>query len=239
MTARLAARRLLLSAGGLELLRRRVLVPPLTLPPGFEPAPAAVREGHVLDELLRCGAARSAQPGEWEVHPSVGGDLHVLAVPEVAVGVRATRPGLDVTACVAVSGPRGAGLLRTDDAAVQLSAFPAEDLAGELARAVPAPQPGAAPPAPEEVALDALLHGSGSRLRGRVCGTLRATVLRGPAAGRPGDVVGSVQWVWDGAGWVGLEPLPSRGGRPWVRLVPVVPADLHPWTSGLVAAALR
>lgn len=234
-----AARRLLLSTDALELLRRRALEPPLALPPGFalDAVSTAADSGDALEALVQDGAAVLDPGGEWSVHPSVAGDLHVLAVPELAVIVRAARPGLDVTACLAVSGPRGAGLLRTGDTAVQLSAFAATGLADELARVVPAPVPGAARPTAEEVPLDQLLDGTGSRLHGRVTGTLHATVVSGSGPDRAGGVVGSVEWVWDGAGWTGLQALPSRGGRPWVRLVPVEPADLGSWIAPLVAAA--
>lgn len=229
--------RLLLSTTALELLRQRALLPPLVLPPGFSLAPTG--EGstdEALALLQRLGVALPTDDG-WTVHPSVASDLQVLGAPEVAVTVRATRPGLDVHACLALSGPRGAGLLRTGDTAVELSAFRATDLAAELSRVVPAAAGDRQAPPVEEVPLDVLLDGSGSRLQGRTTGTLLATVLAGPRAGRAAGVVGTVQWVWDGSGWTGLEALPSRGGRPWVRLAPVEPADLGGWVASLVARA--
>lgn len=221
----LRPRRLLLSGDGLELLRRRVLLPPLSLPPGFGLAgpPGAAPRGQLPDGVVL---------PDGSVHPSVVGDLELLARPEVAVTVRAARPGLAVTACVAVAGVRGASLLRTGDTAVQLSCFAATDLAGELSRVVPAPTVQRRGGAPQDVPLDTLLDGSAPPVRGRPRGTLHASVV-----GR-GGLLGSVEWVWDGAGWVGLEPLPSRGGRPWVRLVPVVPDDLPRWTGPHVAAAV-
>jgi hypothetical protein len=220
----LRPRRLVLSADALELLRRRVLPPPLSLPPGFGLAgPPAASPAATLPAELELPDGR--------VHPSVAGDLELLARPQLAVLVRAALPGLEVTACVAVAGVRGACLLRTGDTAVQLSCFAAGELAGELTRVVPAgPAPRRERP-PEEVPLAELLDGSAPSLRGRVAGTLHATVV---GAGR---VLGSVEWVWDGAGWIGLEPLPSRGGRPWARLVPVGPEDLPRWTAPYVAAA--
>lgn len=234
-----AARRLLLSTTGLEVLRRRALEPPLTLPPGFalEPVGACAGTVDVLAALVQDGVALGDPAGQWSVHPSVAGDLHVLAVPELAVTVRAARPGLDVTACLAVAGPRGAGLLRTGDTAVQLSAFAAVDLADELARVVPAPLPGRPRGGREELPLESLLDRSGSAWHQRVAGTLHATVVSGSGPDRVGGVVGSVEWVWDGAGWTGLQALPSRAGRPWVRLVPVAPADLGAWLAPLLAAA--
>ena len=214
-------RRLLLSADALDLLRRRVLAPPLSLPPGFA-LDAASPSGPLPEGV--------ALP-DGSVHPSVVGDLHLLARPEAAVTVRAARPGLDVTACVAVAGVRGAALLRTGDTTVQLSCFPAGDLARELTRVVPAATAPRRERPPEQVPLDVLLDGRDSPLRGRVSGTLRACVLG------PDGLLGSVEWVWDGAGWIGLEPLPSRAGRPQVRLVPVGPQDLARWTAPYVAAA--
>lgn len=239
-----AARRLLLSATALELLRRRALQPPLTLPPGFALVPASASAdtaeadiATTLATLVRDGVAVPDPGGDWAVHPSVAGDLHVLAVPELAVTIRAARPGLEVTACLAVSGPRGAGLLRTGATAVQLSAFAATGLADELARVVPAPVPGADRTTAEEVPLDSLLDRAGSPWHDRVTGTLHATLVTGSRPDRAAGVVGSVEWVWDGAGWTGLQALPSRGGRPWVRLLPVEPADLGGWVAPLVAAA--
>lgn len=221
MSHDLRPRRLLLSATALELLRRQVLPPPLGLPPGFTLVPVP-------------GAVAGPPPA---VHPAVADDLRVLAVPELAVLLRAARPGLDVTACLAVSGPRGAGLLRTGTTAVELSAFAAADLPAELTRLVPAWVTDERSPV-QEVPLDALLAGGGgTRLGGRVGGTLHASVVAGARSDRPGGVVGSVDWVWDGAGWTGLEPLPSRAGRPFVRLVPAGPADLAGWLAPLLAQA--
>lgn len=225
MTRDLRPRRLLLSTADLELLRRQALPPPLSLPPGFRlvPVPGV------------------PEPPARPLDAAVAGDLRVLALPELAIVLRARRPGLDVTACVAVSGPRGAGLLRTGDTTVQLSAFAACHLAGELARVVPA----AGPRTPlrsqervQEVALDALLAGGhGTRLAGRITGTLHASVLAGARSDRAGTAVGSVEWVWDGGGWTGLEPRPSRAGRPQVGLVPVGPEDLPRWLAPLLAQA--
>lgn len=225
----MTARRLLLSTTALELLRQRAL-PAAALPPGFGLEPTGDGSLAAAEALLlRTGAAVPAEPG-WAVPPAVAGDLHVLARPDLAVTVRATRPGLEVHACLALSGPRGAGLLRTGDTAVQLSSFRAAGLADELARVVPAPLPGAAD-VRGEVPLDVLLDG-GSRRHARATGTLVASVVTGDAR-----VVGSVSWVWQGEGWSGLEALPARAGRPWVRLVPVQPADLGAWVAPLLARA--
>lgn len=222
VTRDLRPRRLLLSTSELESLRRQVLAPRLGLPPGFALVPV---EGQPV-------------PPAVQVHPAVADDLRLLATPELAVTVRAARPGLAVTACVAVSGARGAALLRTGSTAVQLSAFAATDLPGELSRVVPA---GLSQdrPACEQVPLAALLAGGGgTRLAGRGGGTLHACVLAGTRSGRPGGLVGSVEWVWDGVGWIGLEPRPSRAGRPQVGLVPVGPADLPGWLAPLLAEAV-
>lgn len=240
MTAAPAARRLLLSATSLELLRRRVLERGASLPPGFAlettGTPDEAATGRALAALRQQGVLRSGPAGE-SVHPAVADDLRILAAPELAVTVRSARPGLEVTSCVAVSGARGAALLRTGDTAVQLSAFAAVHLAGELARAVPAPATTCQPREAEEVPLDRLLHGSPVPLRGPVTGTLHAVVVAGSRPTRSAGVVGTVEWVCDRSGWTGLEALPSRGGRPWVRLVPVVPGDLAAWVAPLVAAA--
>lgn len=217
----MTARRLLLSTTALELIRDR------PLPPGFDLEPTGT--GSTDDAVAELNALGVTVGGA--VHPAVAGDLAVLGDPELAVAVQAAVPGLEVHACLAVVGLRGAGLLRTGDTAVQLSAFPAGDLAVELARVVPAPVEDAPTATAEEVPLDVLLDGTGSRLRGRTTGTLQATVLAGSG------LFGSVQWVWDGAGWTGLEARTSRGGRPWVRLVPVTPVDLGAWVAPLLARA--
>lgn len=200
-----------------------MLPSPLSLPPGFALEPAR---------------GSDVEPPAVSVHPCVADDLRVLACPEAAVTVRARRPGLEVTACVAIAGPRGAALLRTGDTTVQLSAFPAGALAAELARLVPAPRSVQRPPG-QQVPLDLLLSGgAGTRLVGGGSGTLHATVVAGARPDRQPGVVGSVDWVWDGGGWIGLEPLPTREGRPWVALVPVGPADLAIGVAPLIAQAL-
>lgn len=228
----MTARRVLLSTTALELVRRRVLRHPLVLPPGFGLAATGSGSLEAAVALLHHAGVALPDGDDWRVQPAVAADLLVLACPELAVTVRAARPGLDVHACVAVSGPRAASLLRTGPTAVQLSALPATGLADELARVVPAPT-GRPAAAVEEVPLDVLLGDAAGRLRGRVTGALHASVV----APRAGGAVGSVEWVWDGAGWTGLEALPSRGGRPWVRLVPAVPGDLGAWLAPLLAAA--
>ena len=230
----MSARRLLLSTTALELLRRRVLPPPLSLPPGFGLEPVGGDPDRAVPELLNSGVAIGG-PKSWDVHPDVADDLRVLAHPELAVLVRAARPGLDVTACLAVSGPRGASLLRTGNTAVRLSCFAADTWADELASVVPAPTEPARGRDTQEVALDGLLDPARAPLH--ASGTLRATVLAGARPDRSGSVVGSALWAWDGGGWVGLDALPSRAGRPWVRLVPVAPADLGAWVASYVATA--
>lgn len=240
MTAAPVARRLLLSATSLELLRRRVLEPGATLPPGFAlestGTPDNAGVGRALSALRREGVLRSGPAGE-SVHPAVVADLRILAAPELAVTVRAAHPDLEVTSCVAVSGARGAAVLRTGDTAVQLSAFAAVHLAAELARAVPAPATTFEPRQPQEVPLDRLLDLSPVPLRAPATGALHAVVVTGARPDRAAGVVGAVEWVCDRSGWTWLEPLPSRGGRPWVRLVPVVPGDLAVCLAPLVAAA--
>ena len=235
----MTAVRLLLGTDSLELLRRRVLAPALDLPPGFRSATAGAATPAALDRAAAALRRDGVLTAQEEVSAPVAADLHVLAQPELAVLVRARRPGLDVTAAVAVRGGLGAGLLRTGPTAVQLSAFPASDLGAELARVVPTPFPTAVPAArtAATVPLDALLEGStaggaAGRLRAATTGTLRAVVVH------RGGTAGSVTWVLDGGGWTGLQPLPSSDGRPQVRLVPVGPEDLVRWVAPLAAAAL-
>ena len=245
----MTASRLLVSSTALELLRRRVLPPPLDLPPGFRlgsrvgPAEQSSGLERAAQELRAAGALGE----DDEVHPAVGADLQALASPELAVLVRARRPGLEVHACVVVRGVLGTGLLRTADGAVQLSAFPAAELPGELARVVPAPLADRRPAPVETVPLDALLPGSeaggseagaAGRLRRLTAGALHVTVTVGPREDAPGGPVGSGEWVFDGSGWVGLDPAPSVAGRPQVRLVPVEPADLSRWVAPLAGVAL-
>jgi hypothetical protein len=231
------ARRLLLSATALELLRRRTLPEPLRLPPGFGVATTAGSADqqqalHAAADELR---AKGAMTGD-DVHPALVTDLEVLAMPELAVTVRAARPGLDVTAVLAVRGVLGVSLLRTADDAVQLSAFAAVDLHHELARTVPAPS-GTRTPTVSTVPLDALVRGE-HRTAVAGDGALHAQVVAGPRDDRPGGVVGLVEWVHAAGGWTGLEPLPSVAGRPQVRLLPVQPADLATWIAPLAARAL-
>lgn len=204
------ARRLLLSADELAGLQR---LTGARLPPGF----------------ALSGAPATDDPKQQAL-PSVTDDLAVLSRPEVAVLLRASRPGLDVTACLAVSGPRGAGLLRTGSTAVELSAFGSADLASELARIVPAGDPARPGGRAEEVPLDQLLDPTGTRWQGRPPGALRAVVVGVTA-------VGSVEWLWDRGGWTSLDALPARGGRPWLRLEPVGPGDLARRLAPLLAAA--
>ena len=208
----MTAARLLLTADDLARLRQSTGV---RVPPGF--ALSGDVEGPLPEQLA---------------HPAVAADLDVLSRPELAVLVRASRPGLAVTACLAVRGVRGAGLLRTGDGLVRLSAFRAADLARELTGVVPADDPDR-PASPSSVLpLEVLLGPAGSRLHGRAAGALRAVVVDAS-----GQRTGSVDWVWDGTGWTALEALPSRDGRPWVRLHPVRPADLARSVAPLLAAA--
>lgn len=208
----MTAARLLLTADDLARLRQSTGV---RLPTGF------ALSGDVEGPL----PARLA-------HPALAADLDVLARPEVAVLVRASRPGLAVTACLAVRGVRGAGLLRTGGGVVRLSAFRAAELAMELTGVVPADHPERQPVPSSVLPLDVLLGTSGSRLHGRPPGALRAVVVDGS-----GRRSGGVDWVWDGTGWTALEALPSRDGRPMVRVDPVRPADLARAVAPLLAAA--
>lgn len=219
----MTARRLLLSTAELEALRR-VATPHADLPPGF----ALEARGDVDAALARLGTP----------HPTLVADLRLLAAAEAAVVLRAARPGLEATAFLAVAGTRGVGLLRTDDAHVQLSAFRSCELGVELARVVPAPT-GAPVGAVVEVALAALLAdrpgGRAAALHARSGGSLHATVV----GRRPGA---SVQWVWlatrGGGAWAGLEPVVDGRPEPVARVVPVVPGDLGTWLGPGLAQVL-
>lgn len=236
----MSARRLLLTTTGLEVLRRLVLPAPLDLPPGFRLA--ATADAAAQDAALQAARGPLAEAGalvDGQPHPAVAADLQVLSRPELAVSLRARRPGLEVTAFLALRGPLGVSLLRTSPTVVQLSAFPAAEVADELARVVPAPTGPQRLTDAATVPLDALLPGApaggpAGLLRSGSTGALHAAVL---SADPPGTV-GTVEWVFDGASWVGLEPRPSVDGRPQVRLVPVEPADLGRWLAPLAGTAL-
>ena len=228
----MTARRLVLSFAELEVLWRSA-PPDAPRPPGFAPVAAGD-----VEPALTAAAVTLAERGLLGpdgAHPALAADLAVLAAPEVAVSLTASRPGLDAVAVLALAGRRGAGLLRTDDAHVQLSAFLPSSLAVELARVVPAPVGPSPLPEPVELPLPALLDdgagGPAASLHRRVAGALHATV-----AGRV--TAPPVEWLWlhdgTGGGWVGLEP---RGG-PRARVVPVVPADLGAWLAPAVADVL-
>lgn len=232
----MTARRLLLRTDELEVLRRSA-TPHADLPPGFVLEP----RGDVDAALAAAHAAlaRRGLVGPEGAHAALAADLRVLAAAEVAVLVRAERPGLQVRTVLAAAGRRGVGLLRTDDAHVQLSAFRAVDLGVELARVVPAPD-GPALDAPVEMPLVALLAdrpgGSASSLQARVAGSLRATVVSPRRCA-------SVHWVWlhrrrGGGGWAGLHRAPDHAGEPTARVVPVAPGDLGAWLAPAVAQVL-
>lgn len=213
-----AARRVSLGLGQLGALAQAAGV---ALPPGFGPA--------------------AAEP--VDVHPALVADLRRLAAPDVVVLVDAARPGLSVTAAVAVADGLGASLLRTGGSVVRLSAFPAVALAGELAGVVPAATGDGPLRAPLVLPLadlvDPAAPGRAAGLRGAWGGYLRARVRT-----RDGRLAGTADAVWlsDAAGgaWSLLEPASPRAGVPQVRLRPAGPAllvaALAPGLAGVLAA---
>jgi hypothetical protein len=203
------ASRVLLSAGALDQLRLRT---GCALPPGFRLAPS----GGPLADLTDAEAERVD-------------DLRVLASPEVAVLIAARRPDLEVTACLALAGSRGAALLRTSPTAVELSAFPVTSLAAELTRVVPLPPRAAVARDVEVLPLTRLLDRARPPLQ--AVGALTATVVAG---GR--GPVGALIWVLEPGGWRALEPLPGEA-EPLVRVAPTTPTGLAAGLAPLLAAA--
>jgi hypothetical protein len=146
------ARRLVFAVDELAELRALAGGPPL--PPDFEVTSPAARmrgrkptgslgggavESTVVDRLAARGLVVVAAGGGRQPHPSLLADLAVLAGPELLVRVRGNAGRRGLRAVYAVAGPLGVGLLRpTEGAGVEWSAYPAESLGAELARAVSA-----------------------------------------------------------------------------------------------------
>jgi hypothetical protein len=97
-----------------------------TPPPGF----AAHRPAAVTDIVL--GIFRDGRPV-----PAVAGALAVLAGPVVGVQVELSISGAGLRGFVGVAGTSGVGLVTMPGDGVELSSFPAEQLARELVRLVP------------------------------------------------------------------------------------------------------
>jgi hypothetical protein len=184
----------------------------LLLPPGFDATPAPTRtEGLLVDD---------------GVHPAVAAGLAATCAPQVAVLVSSTIG--DVAAAYGIRDDLGGSMLRAEDSDVEVSAWPALGLGGELARAVPtlgaSPIPSLHLPLAEIPAR--------ADLQQAVIGMLRATVIAPPA------VIGQVVWLATFAGWLWLEPAEARDGVRWAAVRPVKPPDLGAAVAPLVAVAI-
>jgi hypothetical protein len=145
------ARRLVVTIDELDALHQLAGGPPL--PPDFQVVSPGARmtgrgpvgalggvalETQVLDGLTGRGLVVGGG-GEARPHPSLVADLAVLASPQLLVQVRGNAGGRGLRAVYAVAAALGVGLLRpTEGAGVEWSAYPAEALGAELARAVSA-----------------------------------------------------------------------------------------------------
>jgi hypothetical protein len=138
------ARRIVLSADELELLRRLAGV---VVPPDFAFAVPDGVAGDVSDDDPRwAGTGRSlverglaeqvAEPGVMGLrpHPSLVANLGVLAAPELVLRTQVRRRGKAIFATHAVAGLVGAGIARIDERGVELSMFAPTGLAAELER---------------------------------------------------------------------------------------------------------
>lgn len=115
----LLRRHLVLSRGEVAGLCARL---GLLVPPDFAADPATIR----TDGLLVDG----------EVHPAVAAGLVATCSPQLAVLIRC-RSG-DVAAAFGIRGDLGGSMVRVGGSDVEVAAWPAERLGGELDRAVPA-----------------------------------------------------------------------------------------------------
>jgi hypothetical protein len=217
MTA-LAVRRIALTPGELDVLRRRLDLP---APPGF-----GVDGGSG-------STARLEQLGvtvDGAVHPSIAAGLVAACAPQVGVLVVARARQQEVTAALGVRGELGGSLAQAGKPAVEASVWPAPALGTELARVVP-PLSTVEGPALHlplaELAAGPVVDG----LRTSLVGSLRATVVTDA-------VVGQVVWLATADGWLAMEPAQSRGGERWVTLRPVQPHDLGPALAPSLATAL-
>jgi hypothetical protein len=217
MTA-LPARRIALTPGELDLLRRRLDLP---APPGF-----GIDGGSG-------STARLEQLGvtvDGAVHPSIAAGLVAACAPQVGVLLLARARQQEVTAALGVRGELGGSLAQAGGPAVEASVWPAPALGAELARVVP-PLGTAEGPALHlpmaELAAGLVVDG----LRAALVGSLRATVVTD-------RVVGQVVWLATTDGWLAMEPAQSRGGERWATLRPVQPHDLGAALAPALSTAL-
>jgi hypothetical protein len=145
------ARRLVLTVEEFEALRLLAGGPPL--PPDFQVLSQGAQmtgrgpvgalgggalETQVVDRLAGRGLVVDTAAG-LRPHPSLIADLAVLAGPQLLVQLRGDAGGRGLRAAYGVAGPLGAGLIRAaEGGGVEWSAYPAETLGAELARAVSA-----------------------------------------------------------------------------------------------------
>jgi hypothetical protein len=201
------ARRLVLAPGELPALSARLR---LLIPPGFDRSPEPIRtEGLLIDGV---------------VQPFLAAALVAACSPQL--GVLVTTTVGDVAGAFGARGDVGGSMLRAGGSDVEVSAWPAEQLGRELARAVP--PLGSNPLAALHLPLSAIAEHP--ELRETVIGTLRATVVAPPA------VVGHVTWLAAAAGWLALAPAGVHDGVRWATVRPAVPDDLGAAVAPLVAA---
>jgi hypothetical protein len=215
------ARRLYLTPGELDLVRRRLDLP---APPGFD-----VDGGNgSVGRLVQLGVLT-----DDAVHPSVAAGLAAACAPQVGVHLAAAVGDQRVTAVLGVRGALGGSLVHMGTAAVEVAAWPAAWLAAELSRVVP--PLACSGGAPRHLPLPALSEGAPepavAALRETVSGSLRATAVAQV-------VLGQVVWLATQQGWVAVEPAHTRAGVRWATLRPVTPEDLGSALAPLLAAGL-
>jgi hypothetical protein len=212
-----AARRLYLTPGELDLLRRRLHLP---APPGF-----AVDGGSG-------STARLEELGvitDGAVHPSVAAGLAAACAPRVGVLLTAVVPSADLTAALGVRGEVGGSVAQAATAAAEVATWPAAALGAELARVVP---PLGSHPAPAlHLPLDALTARGFEDRFGPVTGTLQATVVAD-------GVLGQVRWLATEQGWLAVEPAEQGAGSRWASVRPVGVHDLGSLLAPALATAL-
>lgn len=269
-------RRLVLFPTELEVLRRRTGV---RLPPGFAVGPDGEATGHeqrqafaaAVETLAARGVVQpdsSGDPLACEVHPSARANLWVFQQVDLLLQTRARYGATSVRATHAVAGPYGAGLVRLDERAVELSFFLLGSLRWELARVVPEVWTAVEPETLVEtvVRLDTLeqvspaLQSGGEELVRKLvddlgvdpsevavaraldqqlAGFLQCLVFGPPSASGADVHVGQVIWFATPGGWIGAAPEPGPDGERLVRLVPVEREDLGAWTAPFIGGALR
>jgi hypothetical protein len=212
-----SARRLYLTPGELDLLRRRLDLP---APPGF-----SVDGGSgSMARLEELGVITSGA-----VHPSVAAGLVAACAPRVGVLVTASVGDSGVTAALGVRGSVGGSLAQSGSAAAEVATWPATELGAELARVVP---PLGAHPAPAlHLPLEEL---TGSAVEGRfgpVTGALQATVVAD-------GVLGLLRWLATEQGWLAVEPAQWHAGGRQASVRPVLADDLGAELAPYLATAL-